>query len=104
MKKLIYFVSVYLIYFGAVFLTLRVMLNYFEVDFMDYKVRSSGERFRDSVLFFSPFILMLLGEIAVFVIGRKLFEKWKLKEAFITFAVSAAGFISAVVTAALIFD
>lgn len=28
----------------------------------------------------------------------------KLKEAFITFAVSAAGFISAVVTAALIFD
>lgn len=101
MKKLIYFLSVFMVYFGAGFLTLWLMLRDFNID-LDYEPQTNAEMFRDAAIFFAPFIAMLLGEAAAFLIGSKLFEKWKLKEAFITLAVSAAGFISAAAAAVMI--
>lgn len=101
-KKKRYYAAVFAVYFTAALLWTFAANYNFDADVMSYRVKSNGENLLDALIFFSPFIVLLLGEFAAFLIGRKLFGKWGAKNALLTAGVSLLGLIAGGLTIAMI--
>ena len=102
MRKVMFFASTYLLYFAMGFVTLRFVYMWLmdESRLMEETVGKTAVL--EKVAFFAPLIIMIVAEIAAFIIGKKLFGSWTWKDKILLPVCSVLGLVSSVVLIGLL--
>jgi len=94
MKKSIFFIIVFAVYFLMSAGIMWIFIKNFDDGLLGYHVRSTAEKLLDLLKVIAPFIILILGQVAVFFVGRKQFETWGISDMLISIALSATAFFS----------
>lgn len=102
MRKVMFFASTYLLYFAIGFVTLRFVYMWLmdESRLMEETVGKTAVL--EKVAFFAPMIIMIVVEIAAFIIGKKLFGSWTWKDKILLPVCSVLGLVSSVILIGLL--